>query len=311
MRYLIIHRPGGMMGGDVIAAHDYVAALQVHGAEVGIRPADNLGDVRDFDWVHIWSANAPQWGLPVAREVKRQGTRLTITPNWWSRKKRLDHYGYHEQDVVPGYTASVAQVLSMADVLFVCTMSEAVECWKLAPYKTAFVFQHGCNMPGVEAQEPEDYVLCLARLEQHKNQVNLAMACKHLGYRLILFGAVADESVKHQAVALGAEYAGMGDHHQAMDLLSRARVHALPSFSETPGLSNMEAALLEVPAVMGNIGAEPEFFGYAGIYADPTDWRHIAAGVDIAWRRGRGQWAHVPPWEVVAMRALEYLEARA
>jgi glycosyltransferase involved in cell wall biosynthesis len=162
----------------------------------------------------------------------------------------------------------------------------------------------------VEPQEPEDYVLCLARLEQHKNQVNLAMACRHLGYRLILFGAEADKSIRQQAVALGAEYAGAGDHHTAMELLSQARVHALPSFSETPGMCNMEAALMGVPAVMGNIGAEAEFFGYGGIYADPTDWRHIAAGVEIAWQRGRGEWAYVLPWEQVAMRALEYLEAR-
>jgi glycosyltransferase involved in cell wall biosynthesis len=298
-----------MMGGDVIAANDYGAALRVHGAEVDVRPADAVGDMSGFDWLHIWSANAPQWSHPVALAAKRHGIKVAMTPNWWSRKKRLDYYGYLERDIVPGYTNSVAQTLNLADLLLVCTMSEAVECWKLVPYRRIFLFQHGCTMPDAQIQEPEDYVLCLARLEQHKNQVNLAMACKHLGYRLLLFGSVADESVRQQAVALGAEYAGVGDHDQAMDLLGRARVHALPSFSETPGMSNMEAALLHVPAVMGNIGAEPEFFGYGGIYADPTDWRHIAAGVDIAWKRGRLEWAYVPTWEIVAMRALEYLEA--
>jgi glycosyltransferase involved in cell wall biosynthesis len=301
------------MGGDVVAAQDYAEAMRVHGPEVEVRPADALGDVSDFDWVHMWSANAPHWGLSAARAVKRQGVRLAITPNWWSRKARLDYYGYHEQDVAPGYTNSVAQTLQLADVLMVCTMSEALECWKLAPYKAVFHFKHGCALPnGIEQQEPADYqyVICLARIEPHKNQVNLAMACRMLGHPLKLVGSKADASFVRQAEALGAQIVDRMTRQQAIEALAQARVHALPSFSETPGMSNMEAALLHVPAVMGNIGAEPEFFGYGGIYADPTDWRHIAAGIELAWNRGRMEWAYVPSWELVTMSVLEYLEAR-
>jgi glycosyltransferase involved in cell wall biosynthesis len=308
MRYLIIHRPGEMPGGDVIAARGYAEALRANGVEVGVRPADDLAGLAHYDWIHIWSANAPQWAYPVASRAKQQGARVIMTPNWWSRKARLDFYGYHEQDVARGYTGQVAQTLALADHLFVCTMSEAVECWKLVPHKAAFLFRHGCDVGDVEPQEAEDYVLCLARVEQHKNQVNLAMACKALGVELLLVGAAADPAMTAQATALGAEHLPTLPHDEALKLLAKARVHALPSFSETPGMSNMEAALLQVPAVMGRTGAEPEFFGYGGIYVDPTEWRDIARGITLAWERGRYVWAFIPTWDEIAARAVEYLE---
>jgi glycosyltransferase involved in cell wall biosynthesis len=73
-------------------------------------------------------------------------------------------------------------------------------------------------------------------------------------------------------------------------------------------MSNMEAARLNVPAVMGNIGAEPEFFGYGGLYADPRNWRQIAQAVNIAWNRPRQQWAIIPSWSEVAQRGIAYME---
>lgn len=310
MRYLIVHRPGEMPGGDVIAAEGYAKGLKAAGIEVAVRPANDMGSIVNYDWVHIWSANAPQWGYPVASNVKQQGGRLIMTPNWWSRKARLDHYGYHEQDVAQGYTGQVAQTLVLADHLFVCTMSEAVECWKLVPHKATFLFRHGCDVGDVEPRETDEfhYVLCLARIEQHKNQVNLAMACKALDVHLLLVGAAADPAMTAAAVALGAEHIPTLPHKEALARLAKARVHALPSFSETPGMSNMEAALLQVPAVMGRTGAEPEFFGYGGIYVDPTEWRDIARGISLAWERGRCVWAFIPTWEEIAERALDYLE---
>jgi glycosyltransferase involved in cell wall biosynthesis len=308
MQVLIVHRPGGAIGGDVIAAKAYGAALERHGVEVSIRPADKLADVTAFDWVHMWSANAPQWGYPTAVSVRQQGVRLIITPNWWSRKARLDYFGYLEQDVAPGYTNRVAQTLDQATVLFVCAMSEAVECWKLAPFRAAYWLGHGCDID-TEQQQPEDYVACLARIEPHKNQVNLAMACRALGLPLKLVGSIGDPAVLAQAKAIGAEHIQPDSRADALDILARARVHALPSFSETPGMSNMEAARLNVPAVMGNIGAEPEFFGCGGLYADPRNWRQIAQAVQIAWQEKRLQWAAIPSWDTVAKRGLEYMGA--
>ena len=309
MRYLIIHRPGGLMGGDTVAARGYADGLRDCGVEVDIAPATAMPDVSTYDWVHMWSANAPQWGLPTVEAVKQRGCRLIITPNWWSRRERLDYYGYHEQDVAPGYTGAVAKTLPKADILFVCTMSEAVQCWRLVPYKQVYAFGHGCDIGEVEKRDAEDYVVCLARIEPHKNQYNTAMACKALGLPLKLIGAVGDQGLLAQAKALGAEYCGAFAQPKALQVLSRARVHCLPSFSETPGMSNMEAALLNVPAVMGNIGAEPEFFGYGGIYADPTDWRNIARGIEVAWARKRVHWANIPTWKQIAERTVEFLGA--
>ncbi len=309
---LIVHRPGDAIGGDIIAARAYGEALEGIGVGADVVAADDMGPISGYDWVHLWSANAPGWALPVAEAVKRQGGKLIITPNWWSRAVRQEYYGYLDQDVIPGYTGSVARVLSMADILFVCTMSEAQQCWHLAPFKRVYWFGHGCDdAGGAIAGDPGDYVTCLARIEPHKNQVNLAMACRELGKPLRLVGSISDPAYWAQAKALGAERVEVEDREGALDILARARVHALPSFFETPGMSNMEAAVLGVPAVLGSLGAEIEFFGGGGIYADPRHWRQIAQAIVIAWEQPRQQWADIPTWEAVARRGLHYMESGA
>lgn len=309
MRVLVITRPGDIPGGDKLAAQSFAFSRPINFDVFDLQTADSF-NLDGIDWAIIWSANSPSWALQAAAKVKQAGVKLAIIPNWWSRKARLDFYGYHEQDVAPGYTNAVAQVLGLADVLFVCTMSEAVECWKLAPFKPVHWIGHGCDIAGVNPYEnPEDYVSCLARIEPHKNQYNLALACNRMEIPLKLVGYPADSNMMNQCKALGAEIVGPKPRAEALDILAKSRVHALPSFSETPGMSNMEAARLGVPAVMGNIGAEPEFFGPGGIYVDPTDWRQIARGIQLAWQRPRQQWADIPDWIDVAQRALEYMGA--
>jgi len=153
----------------------------------------------------------------------------------------------------------------------------------------------------------EDYILCLGRIEGHKNQHTLAEACQMIGKRLICAGRVNHPQIADLARWRGAEIKEHSEFEEAMELLARARVHALPSFSETPGLANMEAALLGVPAVMGTVGAEPEYFGENGLYANPWDALDIAHAIEKAWERPRWQWKFIPQWDSVALKAVEWM----
>ena len=309
MRILILHRPDARGGGDLVALNGYANALRRMGVEIELRWADQVGEIYPFDFVHLWAACSPDWGLPAANEVKRNGGVLIVTPFWRSRAERQAYYGQAGQDLAPGYTDAVAATLALADYLFVVTMSEAVECWKLAPRAHAWVIGMGCDKPAVQAQPAEDYVVCVGRVEPHKNQLSLACTCKALGVRLELVGAIANFEYARMCKEAGAHLCGELAEQERLDLLSHARVHALPSFFENPGLAHAEAALMGIPGVMGNRGCEPEFFGPSGVYCDPTNPDDIASAIAEAWHRPRKQWAHVPSYDDMAKIAWNALES--
>lgn len=310
MKIILLHRPNATSGGDFVALNGYANALSKAAVTVELRPADNPGDLSTADFVHLWAACSPDWGLPAALEAKRQGARLIITPFWWSRAERQAFYGRAGQDLVPGYTEGVAQTLQLADVLFPVTMSEAQQCWLLAPRAKVHVVPMGVDIPPTAPQPPGDYVLCIGRIEPHKNQLLLARACLMLGVGLVLIGARGDTRYANYLTEYeNVSWRGDVTDEAKYGLLACARVHALPSFFENPGLVHGEAALLGVPAVMGNRGCEPEFYGAGGIYCDPTSVDDIASAIVEAWGRPRGQWAYVPTWEEAARKALQWLGA--
>jgi glycosyltransferase involved in cell wall biosynthesis len=61
--------------------------------------------------------------------------------------------------------------------------------------------------------------------------------------------------------------------------MAKATVHCLPSFGETPGLANLEAAAAGCPLVVSNRGAEREYFGDLAEYCDPLDPDSIRVAV--------------------------------
>ncbi len=188
-------------------------------------------------------------------------------------------------------------------------MSEAQQCWRLAPR----IPVHVVPMAGPERrpiQPAGDYVLSIGRIEPHKNQWMLAQACFELGYELRLFGRFDPGSEYCKGLTEIGEWSCPGDmldDASKEQQLAHARVHALPSFFENPGLVHGEAAAFGVPAVMGNRGCEPEYYGEEGIYCDPTSIDDIAAAIEEAWHRPRGYWVELPTWYDVAKRAYEWL----
>lgn len=312
MNIVIVHREGSDFGGDLRAMLGYAVALRLAGHEVEMRPATKIGSGTGVDAFHLWAACSPDWGLPAAQKIVERKKPLIVTPFWWSRAERQKFYGREGQDLVPGYTEAVGAILKLATVMFTVTMSEAVECWKLAPRTPAHVVPMGVTVPeGYKAtRTPDDFVLCIGRIEPHKNQLNLAQACSTLGLRLILIGYGANTD--YTRIVKGypnVQWLGnIGDSEKWIRLM-RARVHALPSFFENPGLAHAEAAAMGIPAVMGGHGCEPEFFGSRGIYCDPTNVEDIAAAITEAWGRGRGKWATVPTWDQAVKPAIEWMEA--
>jgi glycosyltransferase involved in cell wall biosynthesis len=131
-----------------------------------------------------------------------------------------------------------------------------------------------------------DFVLCAARIEPFKNQLMLIWALRDTDIPIVLAGKVSDSEYG----ALCERWAGKNVHfvgELAPDLLASAyaaaRVHAMPSWAETPGLTSMEAALAGCAIVVGNQGAEREYFGDFAYYCNPADIDSVREAVLAAW----------------------------
>ncbi len=131
-----------------------------------------------------------------------------------------------------------------------------------------------------------DFVLCAARIEPFKNQLMLIWALRGTSVPLVLAGKVSETEYG----ALCRQWAGENVHfvgELSPELLASAyaaaRVHAMPSWAETPGLTSMEAALAGCAIVVGNQGAEREYFGDFAYYCNPADVDSVREAVLKAW----------------------------
>lgn len=129
-----------------------------------------------------------------------------------------------------------------------------------------------------------DSVICVARIEGRKSQLNLVRAMKDLPYQLVLIGQAAPnhrsylEMVKAEA---GPNVVLLGpiDHHKLASYYKAAKVHALISWMETPGLSSVEAGAMGCSLVVTGKGDTRDYFGDEAFYCEPDSIDSIREAV--------------------------------
>lgn len=130
-------------------------------------------------------------------------------------------------------------------------------------------------------------VLCVARIEGIKNQVNLIKALNNTKFKLLIIGAHAPNQVSYyyECRNLAADNIGFIDHmpqNELVEYYERARVHILPSWFETTGLSSVEAAVMGCNIVITDKGDTREYFENEAFYCDPADPKSILNAVEKA-----------------------------
>lgn len=131
-------------------------------------------------------------------------------------------------------------------------------------------------------------VLCVARIEGLKNQLNLIKAVNGTNIPLTIVGKAAPNHRKYYDAC--RDTAGPNvkfvDHVKQEELVSyylKARVHILPSWFETTGLSSLEAAYLGCNPIITRKGDASEYFGSDATYCDPGDIQSIRNAIEFAY----------------------------
>ena len=162
-------------------------------------------------------------------------------------------------------------------------------------------------------------ILCVARIEGIKNQLNLIRAIANTKYRLVLVGAVSTNQMNYynqckQAAGPNVEFVDFIEQDLLLDYYRKAKVHVLPSWFETTGLSSLEAAAMGCNIVITRKGDAYEYFENDAYYCDPESPESIFQAIDQAasHKITEGLSSKVLnqfTWEIAAKKTMEaYLE---
>jgi len=131
-----------------------------------------------------------------------------------------------------------------------------------------------------------NYILCIGRIEKRKNQLTLAEICNNIGVQLVLIGNVIDKKYFSECMKFkNVIYLGYMDSYNLYNAYRFAKLHVLPSFIETPGLSSLEAAASGCNIISTSEGCASEYFKDMAIYCNPYDSNSIFESVKIGLKR--------------------------
>ena len=127
-------------------------------------------------------------------------------------------------------------------------------------------------------------VLCVARIEGIKNQLNLIRALNNTEFNLTLIGKAAPNhhDYYNECRRIAGNNIRFIDHLPQEELVKHyleADIHILPSWFETCGLSSLEAAAMGCRIVVSDRGYVREYFGPDAMYCQPGDPASILESV--------------------------------
>ncbi len=133
----------------------------------------------------------------------------------------------------------------------------------------------------------KDCILCAARIEGRKSTLNLVRAVKDSPYQLVLVGKESANQKKyveqvHREAGDNVHFLGTMPHSELRELYKEAKVHALVSWMETPGLSSLEAGVMDCNIVVTKKGDTYDYFGDYAFYCEPDDILSIRKAIDQA-----------------------------
>lgn len=223
--------------------------------------------------------------------------------------------------LLKGYEKSLREICEMVDVFLPNSGSEIDRLQKAFNLK---ISKPVCVVPNAidsklfnpeEVPLPKDMecykgcVLCVARIEKRKNQLNLLRAMKGIERSLVLVGAVAPNHKEYlrqiqKEAGPNVTFTGHISPEETRAYYRACQVHALISWMETTGLSSLEAAAMGANLVITDRGDTREYFRDDVFYCEPDNVGSIRAALQTAL-------AAPPPAQLQARVRKEYTWERA
>jgi glycosyltransferase involved in cell wall biosynthesis len=227
-------------------------------------------------------------GLVLRRLSAGTNEYIKTTARWITRKDRLRSKNY----LLRGQRNSIRKILREAAMLLPNSEMEYTRLESQYGIKKEYaVIPNGIDKklftPGNSNLRDKKMVLCAARIEGVKNQLNLIRALNNTDYILVLVGAASPNQAGYYAECrkIASHNIQFHDHVSQEKLISyyhKAKVHALPSWFETCGLSSLEAAAMGCNLSISSKGYTRDYFGEEAFYCEPGDPDSIYQSIHAA-----------------------------
>jgi len=207
---------------------------------------------------------------------------------WIFRKDSLQSKSY----LWKGQRKSIREILQKASLLLPNSEAEYRTLEEMYGVKKNYsVIHNGIDhslfsfLP--EIKKDDKLVLSAARIEGRKNQLNLIKALNDTPYTLLLTGMPAPNQRRYydackKIASPNIIFCGRVPVRTLLEYYSKAKVHVLPSWHETCGLSSLEAAAMGCNIVITDKGFTREYFGDDAFYCDPGNPDSIFQAVERA-----------------------------
>lgn len=213
---------------------------------------------------------------------------LKTMARWMLRKDYLASLNYSWK----GQRKSIIEILNKASMILPNSESEYNRVQQSYPTKVSYsVVPNGID-PGLfqydaAVEKDRHLVVCVARVEGIKNQLNLIKALNNTRFQLVIIGAFAPNQAAYynECRALAAYNISFVNHVPQAELVKyyqQAKVHVLPSYFETTGLSSVEAAAMGCNIVITDKGDTREYFSDDAFYCEPSDPASIRRAIEKA-----------------------------
>jgi glycosyltransferase involved in cell wall biosynthesis len=302
--------------------------------------------LEDFDLIHIFKPRAFQAeSMEIASVAHKRGCMVAVSPifyhdhgfsreNMGTSERLLDAAS---MGLRPALRAGplkyldpfrfMESVLRSADVVMPNTMEEArqVEETFLVPPEKCYVVPNGVDDRFVEGDArlfegcfgARDFILSVGRVEPRKNIFRLIEAFEASGLEstLVIMGQMEDDEYSRRCrerASSNVMFLPPIQHGSALlsSAYKAAKVVALPSYFETPGLAALEGGLAGANVVVTKKGGAGEYFGDLAWYVDPLSTESITHALRAAYTapRREGLVQRIQKnytWEAVARQTIE------
>lgn len=314
-------------GGDTIQILETAEELRNLGIKVSIFLSHEKIDYEDFDLLHFFNLIRP---ANILYHVKKTNKPFVISPilvdyseydrnhrkgfsgflfkffspaeyiktvcRWILMKDRLPSKSY----LWMGQKRSIRYILEKAKMVLPNSLPEYHKLEKLYSIKKPFtIVPNGVNEKVFNSNDPIEknnlLVICAARIEGIKNQINLIKALNNTQFKLLLIGNSSDNQKAYfneckKIASKNIVFTGRLSQKELSSYYKKAKVHVLPSWFETCGLSSLEAAAMGCNIVVTDKGFTRDYFEDDAFYCDPESPESIykavvsAANVDTSFK---------------------------
>lgn len=281
--------------GDTIQLLATAQGLKNLGVEVHLSLNSKI-DLSEYDLVHIFNATRVVDASMYLENAQKQAKPVVLSPVYWNMQSYLEK-GTNNPSALMQWESHQpwrGQLLQDCDLLLPngeLEMEQIKEDFQVTtPYQ---VIPNGFPQEYLGIDEslfreqyphiPAEFVLSIARISSRKNQKWLAQACQELGLTLVLAGPINEPGYFEEVQSFpNVVYLGTISGRLLASAYAAAKIHAMPSWFETPGLSSLEAGACGVVVLSTNQGSTKEYFRDMAVYMNPFDEKSLLPALEEA-----------------------------